>query len=174
MKKLEELVLYIAHRSKDDPKFGATKLNKILFWSDFLAYGYMGESITGAHYIRKQHGPVPREVLIASTNLVNEGRAEIVERLYFGKIQKRIVPLENPDLTGFTPDQLTLVDQMITALADGNATEVSEVTHNLRPWLDALQDEEIPYETVFVLSDTPVTLDDKEWGRRKLKELQLT
>ena len=34
--KFRELILYIAQESEGDPNFGATKLNKILFFCDFL------------------------------------------------------------------------------------------------------------------------------------------
>ncbi|HZQ34888.1 MAG TPA: hypothetical protein VFD32_03070 [Dehalococcoidia bacterium] len=47
-RKLGELILYVAEKSSDDPRFGATKLNNILFFSDFLAFGQLGRSITGA------------------------------------------------------------------------------------------------------------------------------
>jgi hypothetical protein len=36
--RFEALVLYIAHRRKDDAQFGRTKLAKALFYSDFDVY----------------------------------------------------------------------------------------------------------------------------------------
>jgi hypothetical protein len=36
--RFRELVLYIAHKTKDDPTFGRTKLAKVLFSRDFVAY----------------------------------------------------------------------------------------------------------------------------------------
>ena len=50
--KFKELVLYIASRCERDPTFGAVKLNKELFFSDFWAYAEFGEPITGAEYIK--------------------------------------------------------------------------------------------------------------------------
>ena len=55
-KKLKELVLYIAQKSEDDPSFGATKLNKILFAADFYFFGQTGRSITGASYVHRGKG----------------------------------------------------------------------------------------------------------------------
>ena len=37
-----------------DSKFGATKLNKILWWSDFLACAQRGKPITGIEYMTRQ------------------------------------------------------------------------------------------------------------------------
>ncbi len=45
--KLVELILYIADKCENDPHFGKTKLNKILFFSDMLYYGFFGNAITG-------------------------------------------------------------------------------------------------------------------------------
>jgi len=36
-RKFQELLLYVAARCEGAPTFGATKLNKILFFADFLA-----------------------------------------------------------------------------------------------------------------------------------------
>jgi len=170
--KLEELILYVAHKSHDDVKFGATKLNKILFWADFLAYGYWGQAITNAQYIRKQRGPVPKDVVGACSNLVRQGRARMEERSYFGYTQKRIVPLTNPDLSIFSTDEIQLIADVLKMMEHITATEASDLTHQLRPWLDALQEEEIPYSTVFIMHDTPVTQDDKAWAQQRLQELQ--
>src|SRR5216110_2281705 len=113
MNKLEEMILYIAHRSQDDVSFGATKLNKILFIADFAAYGIWQESMTGATYKRLQNGPVPSELPNARKNLISKGRAKIVETEYFGRVQHRVIPLANPDLSIFTKQQINLVDNVI-------------------------------------------------------------
>ena len=69
MSKLQELILYIARRSEDDRHFGANKLNKLLFYSDFLAYAKTGRSFTGAPYERLEHGPAPRGLAAALEEL---------------------------------------------------------------------------------------------------------
>jgi hypothetical protein len=50
--RFEGLILYIAHRRRDDVRFGRTKLAKVLFFSDFSVYQDQGEPLTGATYIR--------------------------------------------------------------------------------------------------------------------------
>lgn len=52
--KLKELILYITIRSEGDRHFDSDKLKKLLFFSDFLAYLYFGEPITGHEYIRER------------------------------------------------------------------------------------------------------------------------
>ncbi len=53
--KFRELILFIARETKDDRSCGATKLNKILFYSDFRAYEQLGRSITGECYQNLEH-----------------------------------------------------------------------------------------------------------------------
>ena len=46
--RLGELILYVASKCTEDQLFGATKLNKILWRSDFRAYAKHGEPITAS------------------------------------------------------------------------------------------------------------------------------
>ena len=75
--KLKELSLYIAEKSKNDPHFGATKLNKILFAGDFFFYGASGNAITDAEYTHRENGPVPKRMPAILDTLQTEGRAKI-------------------------------------------------------------------------------------------------
>ena len=55
LKKLIEMVVYFAETCKP----WKTKMNKLLFYADFLHYKQTGFSISGAEYIAIQRGPVP-------------------------------------------------------------------------------------------------------------------
>ena len=61
--KFKELVLYVCHKSAGDAPFGATKLNKLLFYADFLAYKQLGSAVTKHAYQRLPNGPAPRAIL---------------------------------------------------------------------------------------------------------------
>lgn len=150
MEKLRELILFIAANSESDPDFGATKLNKILFYSDFLAYKTFGKSITLEKYKRERFGPVPKRLVQARAALERSKAAGIRERDRFGKTQKRVVALREPDLSAFSGEEIGLVIKVIEALAGANATRCSEITHQEICWKAASHGEEIPYESAFV------------------------
>lgn len=169
--RLTELILYIAEKSRGDPAFGATKLNKILFLVDFFAYGFWGNSITGATYKRLRNGPVPHELPIAKNILLSQGRAEEILREYYGRPQKRLVPISGSDCSLFTREEITLVDQVIKECSELNATNLSDWSHQLKPWLLSKDGEEIPYETIFILRDTPVSSDDISWAEAMTEQL---
>lgn len=81
--KFRALIVYVAEQSRDDPFFGATKLNKILYYSDFRAYRELGHSITGADYQKLDEGPAPRQLLPIRRALIAEGLIRIEARPMF-------------------------------------------------------------------------------------------
>ena len=60
--KFADLVLYIAHRCRDDERFGSVKLSKILYYCDFDGLKRLLKPITGATYLKKPKGPFPAEL----------------------------------------------------------------------------------------------------------------
>lgn len=147
--KFKDLIVYIAEKSREDPFFGATKLNKILYYADFRAYRELGHPITGADYQKLPEGPAPRELLSCRRQLLDEGRIRIEHRPVFGYIQQRIVPagpLGNLEST-FSPDELAIVDDVLLTLRGKTGTEVSEMSHAEAGWKLVNYYQSIPYET---------------------------
>ena len=70
LEKIKEAILYVSKLSKGDPRFGAIKLNKILYYADFRAYRELGNSISNATYQHLNEGPAPRELLPAIEELI--------------------------------------------------------------------------------------------------------
>ena len=66
--KMKELILHVAIASDKDERFGAVKLNKILFYGDFLSYFRRGRSITNHEYFAIREGPAPRQIRCQSLN----------------------------------------------------------------------------------------------------------
>jgi len=155
--KFIELVLYISQKCASDPMFGAIKLNKVLFYSDFLFFGRTGEPITGFEYQRLRNGPAPRKLLPVREKMIRDRILALQEvPLKSGKIQKRTVNLRPPNLRIFTGDEIALVDDVIDALSDCDAQTVSDLSHRTVGWQIAAEGETISYSTVF-LSNEPLT-----------------
>jgi hypothetical protein len=164
--RLRELILYVSAESQSDPKFGATKLNKILWWSDFLAYGQRGKPITGVEYMRLPQGPVPKRYLPVSEWMQQAGELGIsVVPTRGGYTQKRPVALRPANLSVFSAAEIAIVNQVIGMLRSKTAKGVSTLSHG-KAWEVATDKESIPYEAVF-LSDEPITRED----RARTKEL---
>ena len=155
--KFQELVLYIADRSAGDENFGATKLNKILFYCDFKAYALLGKPISGATYQRLEFGPAPKQLKPIEHEMIARGDVQVVERVHFGRKQKRLVPRRDPNLAPFTGEEIAIVDEVIAQARDMNATDLTDLSHCFRGWKHADPGEEIPYYTALVASDQTLT-----------------
>ncbi len=155
-KKFRELILYIAERSDDDPRFGATKLNKILYFSDFKAFGLFGRPITGATYVRLDRGPVPREILHELREMETAGDIRRERRHYFNYVQKRVRARRQSEADEvLSAQERTLVDSVIDELRQLSASDVSALSHLELGWQVAADREEIPYETAYISDRQP-------------------
>jgi len=156
--RLRELIVYISEHYKDAPKFGAVKLNKTLYHSDFRAYERFGVPLTGTSYFALKQGPAPKAMVPILNSLLEEGAIEIEQRQVGNRIQKRVVPRRKAYLELFTGDEIALVDEVIKELWDQSADDVSLVSHDVR-WRTVKLQDLIPYEAAF-LSQEPLTDED--------------
>lgn len=154
--KFKELILYVANRSLDDPSFGMTKLYKVLYFCDFLAYAYWGAPITGATYQKLEHGPAPRQALPILDQLKLEGSATTAPATLHGYPQKRVIALRDPNLTLFAPQEIALIDEIIEGVKFHTAKMLSVLTHETSFGWQAVQfQEDIPYGSVFISPNPP-------------------
>lgn len=160
--RLRELILYISAKCSDDPTFGATKLNKILFFSDFAAYYRYGKPISGIEYQRLPNGPAPKQLMPVRTRMEKEGDVAVQQTSFYNRSQHRCIPLRDPDLSGFTGSEIAVIDEIIHKLWGDTATEVSRVSHQ-RAWRIAKDMESIPYQAVF--------LSNEDWTDADLSRL---
>lgn len=163
-KRLKELILYVAGKSAKDDSFGLTKLNKLLFFSDFQAYGVLGESITGQDYIKLAFGPAPKAMLPVLGDM--EGKdCKVGTTDRYGFRQTKVTALRDPDLSVFTADQLALVDGIIGVFWGVSAIEISNFSHRFVGWEVTGDKAVIPYTTYFVDPDACPTEEDLAFAR---------
>lgn len=146
--RLDELMLLMAERLRSDPSYGATKLNKALFFADHLHYKRHGAAISGAAYERLPRAPAPRGVLAVRQGLVDRGEATLETRGYLGHLQHRLLPVRPPRQEDFKETELTMVAEVAGALRGHSHTGVLG-------WQLASEREEIPYESAFLSTATP-------------------
>ena len=170
--KLAELMLYVSAKSQEDQRFGATKLNKLLFYAEFMMFAKYGRPITGATYQRLDHGPAPRELPPIRRELTESRAAVIVPRDYFGLPQHALVPLREPNLALFAGEEIAMVDWVIEKCWHETAASLSAATHRLPGWIFANEGEDIPYSAVF-LSKHPLTPHEVTRGEDVAKLLGL-
>ena len=151
--KMKELILHVAKLSENDPKFGAIKLNKILFYADFLAYFKRDKSITGQEYFALEEGPAPKRLLPIRQEMESAGELAIKKVDCFGlpNPQTRVVALREPDYNKLSSAELADVDAVIQKLRVKTGREVSDDSHKFLGWRSAFRKgpkTTIPYSTV--------------------------
>lgn len=155
-KKFAELILYISDRSELDPYFGATKLNKILFFSELSFFAKHERSITEQEYIKRDFGPVPRDMSATLKQLQVEKALAVKEIDFEGYKQKKPLALRKADLSLFSAEEIDVVNRVIDKLRNHTATDVSELSHQTVGWELAKFGEVIPLSTVLI-SNRPLT-----------------
>jgi hypothetical protein len=145
-----ELILYISRLSEGDHRFGATKLNKLLFYADFLAYVRFGRSITAHEYQKLEHGPAPRRLMPIRNELIQKMELALRVTDQYGRQQNRTFALREPDLSRFRPEEIDLICELVDEHWDKKATQMSDESHGLLMWQLAVEGETIPYEAALV------------------------
>ena len=159
--KLRELILLIATRSEGDKPFGAVKLNKLLFYTDFLAYLNFGEAITGQEYQKLPQGPAPRRMLPVLKKMIDKEDLAIRRHDYYGKDQQRAFALTPPDMGRFNFAEIELIDRVVEMFWGKNASEMSAISHQFLGWKLAAMNETIPYSVALVGSREPTAEEQK-------------
>lgn len=175
--KLIELILYVAAKCDLDPDFGAVKLNKILFYSDFEAYEKLGKPITGVEYRNYPNGPAPAPMKVLKHRLEESGDAyEYHNPLPHspGWKQKRLLAGRAPDITRFSQAEVSLVDSVIARFAGRNGSQLSDLSHDHPGWRLSVEGEAIPYCTAFIADPNEMELTDEEvvWVRSVVSRVQ--
>lgn len=148
-RKFKDLLLYAAKQLADDPTFGETKLNKVLFFSDVEAYRILGKPITGAEYQKNRYGPTARRYPVMRDDLLRRGQIKVERRMVVDHVQD-VVKLDDiePYMPQFSSQEISIVDNVIAEMRHYNNTETSDLSHERSAgWWSTKLFETIPYET---------------------------
>ena len=101
-KKYKHTVLYFIKHC-NNKYLGDTKLNKLLYYFDFIHYREQGVSATGDVYCHLDFGPVPKKAREIISSLVGDGAIEREEVLLDGGGHKvRYKAKSEPIMSVFT------------------------------------------------------------------------
>ncbi|MGL5637049.1 MAG: type II toxin-antitoxin system antitoxin SocA domain-containing protein [Bacteroidales bacterium] len=127
-----------------------TKMNKLLFYTDFLSYKTYGYGISGLAYKAIQFGPVPvRWDRVYS--LIDDITPEIVE-FSSGNCGTKLCSDTPPDYSLFTQEELHILNQVTEKFKDISAQDISKISHNEEAWKKYITtDQIIDYNEAFSL-----------------------
>ena len=145
--RLKNILLYFIEKS-DGVFF--TKMNKLLFYADFMAYRVTGKSVSGLAYKAIAHGPVPvRWDRIYS--FYDEIDQEIVQ-FSDGREGTKLVSKLSPDMAEFSDDELKILEYVSQRFKNETPTQISETSHEEEAWKKYKDsDKLISFEMAFTL-----------------------
>ena len=150
VEKFKEVLLYILSKVGGKPNVGETVLYKLLYFIDFDFYEKFEEQLIGATYIKNHFGPTPLEFKAIVDDMIEKKELMKIDGKYFNHSQKKYLAVREPDLTKLKDArELHHIDEVLARLADKNATELSDYSHEDIPWIITEENKPIDYESVF-------------------------
>ena len=146
--RLKNLLLYILESCGET---FCTKMNKLLFYIDFVAFKQIGMSITGLSYRALDYGPVPER-----WDRIYSQFDEIVQepRISGEKEGMVLLGLDSADKSLFTSNELKIIDMVCSHFLQSSSNEISLISHREPAWIDFHKNKErIPYEYAFQLKE---------------------
>lgn len=162
--RLRQLIIHIAARYADAERFGAIKLNKILWRADFQSFARRGVPITGREYKRLEFGPAPKEMPALHQEM--QARQLIrLDKITVGPdwLEHRTVALVEPILEMFSAEDMAFVEEAIGYYWSKTGIEASDDSHGAA-WKSRNNGDTMPYELAY--------LSDKTLGRKQFLRLQ--
>lgn len=143
--KTNELIRYFCYNLNG---VFVTKMNKLLFYTDFLTYKNMGFGLTGLEYQAIEHGPVP--IHYGQIYSLAEG-VDMDEYIYKNGTSGIILRTHTkPDLSIFSDQEKEIIKQVLEKFRDCSAGKISEYSHNEKGWIDCHKEKQpIPYSYAF-------------------------
>lgn len=149
LEKFKQVLLYVLGKVGSKPNVGETVLHKLLYFIDFDYYEKFEENLMGATYIKNYHGPTSVELKDIVDDMRKNGEIEVVKSQYFKYEQRKYLPIKRPNLNVLSAREIEHIDDVLARLADKNAKEIENYSHNDIPWKAAKDGKPLSYESVF-------------------------
>lgn len=131
--KYKNAILYFIKYCNNE-YLGATKLNKLLYYLDFISYRDRDKSVTNDIYIHKQYGPVPSEVDEVLTELHGSGSIGVERISYKDGDTFKYEIKKAPDEKIFDSYEKQLLNNICNELNLWSTEKIVGQTHLEAPW----------------------------------------
>lgn len=148
LEKMAAMVSYLAARTSDLYK---TKLNKLLFYADFVNFYLYGNSISGSRYVHLPYGPVPDAYEETLETLNHYGVIDVASQNSAELIRAADAPAAN----FLTDEERTTLDWVLSIYGAMSASKLTEISHRERAYKNTRAGEDIAYEYAKFLSKLP-------------------
>ena len=138
LEKMAAMTAYIAARTSDLYK---TKLNKLLFYSDFINFYVNGSSISGSRYVHLPYGPVPDAYEETLETLNHYGVIDVTPQN-----SAELISIGSSPAADFLTDaERNTLDWVLGTYGPMTASQLTEVSHREKAYSNTRAGEEIAY-----------------------------
>jgi uncharacterized phage-associated protein/DNA-binding transcriptional regulator YiaG len=114
-----------------------TKLNKLLFYADFMMYQRTGRSITGIKYRAIPYGPVPAEYEKLFLRLQDEEKINIVEVGFEnGNYGELIKSNQKVQIDGFSRTEMMVLEDVLNRFEGLTTKQIVDISHHESAWIE--------------------------------------
>ena len=154
--KIMNMITYIAEKAKG---IFTTKLNKLLWYADFLNFKEYSISISGSNYVHLPLGPVPDDYKWIVAAAIDESLLDEEEITFpsggTGAQYKALVPA---DQSFFSKEEIGIMDFVIDFFKNYTGEKIKEKSHGEKAYKETVGNEKISYKYASFLS---IGLNDK-------------
>ena len=133
-----------------------TKLNKLLFYADFIMYKQSGFSMSGVQYRAIPMGPVPNNFNSIFEYLANKDELDIYYTNFAdGGTGEQFKPNPNKtfDKELFNETELQILESVAERFKNTSTNEIIEISHKEKAWIDNIAEKRlIDYNYSFELN----------------------
>ena len=144
--RLKNLLLYVLNQMGETFQ---TKMNKVLFYIDFLSFRERGMAISGLAYQAIEFGPVPQR-----WDRVYSAFDEVQEQLRLVQGQECMSLLAGceADMSGFSEAEMAVIDEVCGKMKKMTSRAATKMSHDEPVWNDHVgKAETIPFSEAFSL-----------------------
>lgn len=121
-----------------------TRLNKLLFYADFLHFKRYGLAISGCSYRAIPYGPVPSHFRELFGLLESQKIIEIEEEEFpSGHIGERFTSGNPVNLSGFTQEELDCMNQVVSHFDKVRTRKLIDISHEEIAWKDNFRNRDL-------------------------------
>ena len=146
LSRLKNIMLYILNRCDE---VWCTKMNKLLFYTDFMSYRERGMAMSGLSYRAIDFGPVPErwDRVYSEFPEVRQELRQVGD--FVGSV---LIASAEPDYAMFTDAELKVLDSICTHFSKMSSREISRISHDEDAWLNHHEKHEhIPFDDAYMI-----------------------
>lgn len=141
LEKIKNMILYILgfHETY------RTKINKLLWYMDFLCYKVYSVSISGNSYTHSAYGPTADDYELIISVMLKDALIDKDEVIAHDTVREQLKSLTSCDKSIFSEDEIKVMDFVLDKFKDFKCAEISEYSHEEAPYKNTIEGQKISY-----------------------------